>query len=155
AAVLARRRVGRLQHRAIGGGDSQAIQPQRDMVEVEQVVGHRRVDRHPGAGLRKHGGGRAQPGLVGLDGRGGTQDEGEGGGEAGESKLHRELLVVVVGRGSRGQGRTVSRTSPSSLLPLASERVGWLAGQVNGMRTTSRPPTSRAASTTSSYSPGT
>ena len=57
-----------------------------------------------------------------------------------------------VGDGIGGEGRqglSVRRMSPNSSLPAAPSVVACLGGQSKGTETTSRPPTSRAASTTS------
>ena len=44
-----------------------------------------------------------------------------------------------------GQGLSVTRTAPSSLLPCACAWAAAFGGQSNGTLSTSRPPTSRAA----------
>src|SRR4051812_29141268 len=53
-----------------------------------------------------------------------------------------------------GHGETFSATVPSSLVPLPVRLCALFAGHSNGTRTSSRPPPSRAASTTRRYLPG-
>jgi len=48
-----------------------------------------------------------------------------------------------------GYGLTTSEMAPSSLLPWPLAACAAVAGQVKGTLTSSRPPTSRTASTTS------
>src|ERR1700761_2654183 len=52
------------------------------------------------------------------------------------------------------QGLASMETTPSSPEPCALADSAFLSGHSNGTRTTSRPPSSRAASTTISYWPG-
>src|SRR5690606_30747716 len=109
---------------------------------VEQVVRRGGVDRDPGvAPLRQHRGRRHQEGLV----RGGQHRQ--TGGEREHAPLHR-LHGGIPPHGFRSK-----RIAPSSCSPCAERCCGACGGHSNGMLTSSCPPTSRAASTTSLYLP--
>src|SRR5690606_5571571 len=162
AAVLAGGRVLRLHGAAVGRGDHQAVQAQRHVVEVEQVVGYGGVDRDPRIGSGQYRLRGTQPGLV----RGGVERDRERGQGDGQDQvmLHGGPPGSVhdgcdgcgsgAVRNCAAQGRTARLTAPSSLLPWALPACGAVAGQVKGILTSSRPPTSRAASTTRVYWPG-
>src|SRR5690606_11089563 len=107
---------------------------------------------HPHVAAVDHGLGRDDPLLV--RGRGHRQGGGEGKRE-GEGLLHDRSpgnLCVRGGRNGRPapdvQGLMARLTAPSSLLPWALPDWAAVAGQSKGSLSSSRPPTSRAASTT-------
>src|SRR4051812_40705178 len=140
-AVLAGQGVLGRDRRAVGGVDLQGVQPHRIVVGIEQLVGDGGVDGDPRILARDHGEGRQQPPAVSLGG----QRQGEGGRSGGQSEQ-----AVAQGHGD-GLYFTVRVTAPSSDEPLAEAVWPPLAGQVNGTRTVSWPPTSRAASATRLY----
>src|SRR5690606_33766063 len=135
----------RLRGAAVGRGDHQPVQPQRHVVEVEQVVGDRRVHGDPRVLPGDDRLRRQQPCLV----RGGGERKG-GGKRGGEEQGTFHLRTPVrVGN----QGLMARVTAPSSVLPWARPFWAVRAGQVKGIFSSSRPPTSRTASTTSAYWP--
>ena len=173
AAVLAGGRVLRLHGAAVRGGDHHRFQAQRHVIEVEQVVGDRTVDGDPRRVAGDHGLRGQQPGLVGQGREG--KGSGQSGGED-ERALHAEDSRVIdevralpaevirplgccdgVGSLSSGKGSdpgsgnyglTARVTWPSSVAPCARPFCAAVAGQVKGIFSSSRPPTSRTASTT-------
>jgi hypothetical protein len=78
AAELAGGRVLRLHDGAVRGGDDQVVQAQRHVVEVEQVVGHGRIDGDPRLLAGDDGLRGLQPGFVGQGGE--RKCGGQGGG---------------------------------------------------------------------------
>src|SRR5690606_17450931 len=150
-AVLAGGAVAGFDLAAVRRDDGDIVQPQRRVVEVEQVVGDRGIHGDPRRIAGDDGLRRQQPGLVGE----GCGRERGGEGECdGEVTLHGVLrdLYAVIGTGmwmEPAQGVIVSATVPSSVSPCALPDCGAVAGQVKGILSSSRPPTSRTASTTS------
>ena len=125
---------------------TQRVDGHRALVDREQVVGHRRIDRHPAAGAREDRLRRQQPRARGRAHRGMTRAHSER-----EPSECRERCFHV---SFSSHGLSDSATAPSSLLPFAVACFAALIGHSNGIRTASRPPTSRTASTTSAYCPG-
>ena len=139
-AVLGLHQMFGLDGRAVGRRHHQAGHPHGGVVGDEDPVGHAGVESDPGVGARQAGRGRRHPGAVRLGGQGRSQGGGEG--QKRDSLFH----------GSVPQRETVTRTAPSSVEPEASAVLA--PPQRKGTRTTSRPPSSRAASTTRLYWPG-
>src|SRR5690606_7111194 len=112
----------------------------RHVVGEEQLVGHGGVEGHRHVlavdrGLRGH-----QPLLVRGGGEGKRQRQGD------DERVLLHLMLLG--------GYLIDRlTAPSSLLPWALPAWVPVAGQVNGIFSSSRPPTSRTASTTRVYWP--
>src|SRR5690606_11298469 len=116
----------------------------------EQLVGDRAIEGHPHVAAVDHGLRGNDPLLV----RGGRQRQqcGDGQDEQGRTLHGRLLERRECARGAHGV--SLSETAPSSLLRYARPDCADLTGQVKGILSSSRPPTSRTASTTRVYSPG-
>ena len=131
--------------RAIRPATSERIDGHRALVEREQVVGHRGIERRPS---RRSSRGwsataattRAPPSCA----RAGREQAASDG----------EFSALNISWVLPDHGFSVSATAPSSVLPWRAVAFAPLIGHSNGMRTASRPPTSRTASTTSAYLPG-
>ena len=145
-AILADGRILRLHRRAIRRRDGDLLDLHRAMVREEQIVRHRAIDRHPRIIARDDRGRRQEPGAMRVSGANGERNNSGSDEKAFGQGLHRVSPRMRVS-GCEDYLVSLSVMAPSSSLPEADAVASVPGAHLNGISTSSLPPTSRLAST--------